>query len=194
MSVNPVIKPQLEHDRVKQVLIEFYKIYNTVRLSSLDHILTSYLGKEVELLEELKKRYNVDFEPFNVLLNEYRAATGEVPTVTAVESGEKQTVDITERSPDRSAVSITSPTPAAAPPAAQRPKLDGARNSITLGLSNIPTLDKLMSGWKGFALDGAADARKEDSTAAEVNEAMVSIDRIINHLSKLIILIVDQTV
>lgn len=190
MSGTSVTKPQLELKRVKPALREFYQIYNTERLSNLDYIISSYIGKEVLLLEELKKRYNVDFEPFNILLDEYRAATA--PTVNGVV--DKTSEDSCDRSTVKSvasAVSVASLSPA--PPAAQRLKLD-SRNSINLGLSNIPTIEKLMSGWKGFTLEGVPDARKEDPTAAKVNEATVMDKHNFSFFLSLFIIFADEIV
>lgn len=161
-------KPQLDHDRVKAALKEFYSIHNASRISSIDTIVESYFGKEVELLEELKKRYKVEFEPFDKIINEYKASfPGGIPPAEVPQSPDSN-------ASDPSNVPSSSSTSSAAAAA--------SRGLAGLGLSTIT--DKLMNGvnWKGFTLDpsvlGASTAVTGDSKKdAEVADETVAIVR-----------------
>jgi hypothetical protein len=153
-------KSQLDRDVLKAALTEFYSIHNASRLSSIDTIVESYAGKEMELLEELKKRYKVEFEPFNRIIADFRASN---PSAAF-----SQVVDGTI---DQNAASTVSSSPH------QKREEPVQSTRASLAALGIPTLftDKIMNGvnWKGFTIDSsalissAADTRKEASEQVE---------------------------
>lgn len=141
------VKPQIERELVRAALLEFYQTHNASRISSIDTIVDSYLGKEVELLEDLKKRYKVDFEPFNKIIAgihlEDNVPHGTVLVAEGVVDQEQQQ-DTKQSTP---------------PPASTKSMIDqlpnlSSRGSI-LGIPGIQSLftEKIMNGvntWKGF--------------------------------------------
>lgn len=163
-------KSQLDRDVLKAALTEFYSIHNASRLSSIDTIVESYAGKEMELLEELKKRYKVEFEPFNRIIADFRASN---PSAAF-----SQVIDGTI---DQNAVSTVSSSPH------QKREEPVQSTRASLAALGIPTLftDKIMNGvnWKGFTMDSsalmssAADTRKEASEQVEEDtNKIVSIE------------------
>ncbi len=55
--------PQLDVEKVREVLVAFYAEHNPERITNIDPILEKYCGYEVELLKSLKEKYNVDDHP-----------------------------------------------------------------------------------------------------------------------------------
>lgn len=171
-SVIVATKAQLDHEVLKVALREFYSINNASRISSIDTIVDSYLGKEVELLEELKKRYKVEFEPFDKILAEFRLNNPHLPVVeySSINDSGSDTIsssNILSQS-KKEEVSQSSST------------ITAARGSLAaLGIPTIFT-DKLMNGvnWKGFTMDSSvlnvADSKKEQEDTVNDSNSIVS--------------------
>lgn len=68
-STPVIIKPLIDHILIKEVIHKFYSEFNPDKLSSIDIITEKYLGNEIELLRDLKSKYNIEsFEPFDTLI------------------------------------------------------------------------------------------------------------------------------
>jgi hypothetical protein len=144
----PPLVPQVDREILKPALKEFYQIHNASRISSIDTIVDSYAGREIELLEELRRRYKTEFEPFEKILREF-----------------KQSLLMSDNENDNS-INVNVNINASRTKAEQTPVNSASSRSSILGLSDIQSLfsDKLMSGvgWKGFTVDTTQQDQKKD--------------------------------
>lgn len=85
--------PQLDVEKVREVLVAFYAEHNPERITNIDPILEKYCGYEVELLKSLKEKYNVDDHPLidrllenHIPRDQYIHEVSDAPTIRHLSS------------------------------------------------------------------------------------------------------------
>ncbi len=152
---------------LKQILEEFYRLYNPEKISSIETILLSYESREALLLNELKKKYGLSsYAPFD----QYIASRGLISGATT-SSG----------SPERTASNLTD--------SSQTSTLSGLA-AITSGVQDISSnLAGKLKGW-GLGADVAATTtsgsgkttstnRKGNASSDEPTSSFTSSDEIL---------------
>jgi hypothetical protein len=95
-SSSKVPTTQIDSSKIKDVLVTFYTEFNAEKVSSIDSIMSKYIGNELELLRNLKDKYEVvSYEPFDKLLQEYsqKASTQPSPDTIDLSQSTKTKID-----------------------------------------------------------------------------------------------------
>lgn len=144
---------------LKTALLDFYKIYNPERISTIDTILEKYKGNEVELVMSLKDKYDVkEYKAFDDWMKRTQiGSNGSGKSVGTPDERRSGTSTVTSPVPPQPTrlASFAQPAPSSSAP-------------ILSSLNAMQDMTKLWSGWgmsSGTTGAVAADATASSSTA-----------------------------